>query len=47
MKFGKNSYYRPNGALFFMRNVSPVRIWTGRKYTWFWVVPVEGLSNVR
>jgi hypothetical protein len=36
----KKCYFRPPGWGFSKtNNVSPVRIWTGRKWTWFWVIP--------
>ena len=29
--------YRPPGKLAFRRDVVPVRMWTGRRYRWFWL----------
>lgn len=32
-----STLFRPKGRLAFRRDVAPIRLWTGRRYRWFWV----------
>jgi hypothetical protein len=36
-RFGPACFYRPPRGWAFRRDCVPVRLWTGRRYRWFWV----------